>query len=181
MGYCVCNTLKGTSTDCSGSLGGLKAVYITHFKDDLYTISGDSVTSFKSGTTWAEYAFRAETASFTSSLNKTSAGGVYVTTEINLVFPRMDAAKRAEMNALSLDDLAVIAVDNNGVYHAFGRWLPVTATAGTGETGTAYGDNNQYTMTLTAADPDFGPMLSLEAIATLKSSIDEVEPEDECN
>lgn len=181
MGYCTCNYLNGTSTDCLGSLGGLKAVYVTHFKDDLYTMSGETVTGFATGTTWAEYAFKPETASFTSSLNKTSAGGTYVTTEINMVFPRMNAAKRAEMNALSLDDLAAIAVDNNGEYHAFGRWLPVTATAGTGETGTAYGDANQYTMTLTAADADFGAFLSEDAKAALKAAKGQVAPDSSCN
>ena len=167
MAYCTSHTLAGTSTDCKASLGGLKKVFITHFKDNLYTMSGDTVTGFASGTTWYSYSFKPETASFTTSLQKTSGGAVYTTTEINLIFPRMDAAKRAEMNALALDDLAVIAVDNNGEYHAFGRWLPTTATAGTGETGTAYGDNNQYTMTLTAADPDFAPFLSDEAKALL--------------
>lgn len=167
MAYCNSHTLAGTSTDCQGSLGGLKKVFITHFADDLYTMSGETVTGFKTGTTWYSYNFKPETANFTSTLNKTDGGGVYVSTEISLVFPRMNAAKRAEMNALSLDDLAVIAVDNNGEYHAFGRWLPVTATAGTGETGTAYGDSNQYTMTLTAADSDFAPYLSAEAKASL--------------
>lgn len=176
MAYCSSNTLHGTSTDCQGSLGGLKAVYITHYVDDLYTMSGETVTGFKTGTTWAEYNFKNETASFTSTLNKTDGGGVYVATEINLVFPRMNAAKRAEMNALSLDDLAVIAVDNNGSYTAYGRWLPANATAGTGETGTAYGDSNQYTMTITASDQNFAPFLSEEAIASLKASIGTVEP-----
>ena len=155
MAYCNSHTLAGTSTDCSGSLGGLKKVYITHFSDNLFVMSGETVTSFKTGTTWYTYNFRPETASFTSTLQKTDGGGSYVTTEISLVFPRMDAAKRAEMNALALDDLVVIAVDNNGAYHAFGRWLPVVASTGTGETGTAYGDSNQYTLTLTAADNDF--------------------------
>ena len=167
MGYCNSHTLAGVSTDCNTNLGGLKKVYITHYADNLFTMSGETIVGFATGTTWYEYNFRNETASFTSTLNKASNGSSYVTTEINLIMPRMDAAKRAEMNALALDDLAVIALDNNGKYHGFGRWLPVTATAGTGETGTAFGDANQYTMTLTAADQDFAPFLSDEAIAAL--------------
>lgn len=167
MAYCNSHTLAGTSTDCSASLGGLKKVYITHFNDNLFLMSGETITGFTTGTTWYSYNFKNETANFTSTLNKTDGGATYVTTEINLVFPKMDAAKRAEMNALSLDDLAVVAVDNNGEYHGFGRWLPVNASAGTGETGTAFGDSNQYTMTLTAADPDFAPFLSDAAKSAL--------------
>lgn len=167
MAYCNSHTLHGTSTDCSASLGGLKKVYITHFSDNLFSMSGETITGFTSGTTWYSYNFKNETANFTSTLNKTDGGATYVTTEINLVFPKMDAAKRAEMNALALDDLAVIAIDNNGMAHGFGRWLPVNASAGTGETGVNFGDSNQYTMTLTAADQDFAPFLSDAAIAQL--------------
>lgn len=167
MGYCTSRTLAGISTDCEGSLGGIKTVWIALFQDNIYTMSGETVSDLASGATWYRYDFKPETSNFTSTLNKTDAGGSYVTTEISLVFSRMDAAKRVEMNALAIDDLAVIVADNNGKYHAFGRWLPVVSSAGTGETGTAYGDSNQYTVTLLASDQDFAPFLSDEAIAKL--------------
>lgn len=167
MGYCTSRTLAGISTDCEGSLGGIKTVWIALFQDNIYTMSGETVSDLASGVTWYRYDFKPETSNFTSTLNKTDAGGSYVTTEISLVFSRMDAAKRVEMNALAIDDLAVIVADNNGKYHAFGRWLPVVSSAGTGETGTAYGDSNQYTVTLLASDQDFAPFLSDGAIAKL--------------
>lgn len=176
MGYCISNALKGISTDCSGSLGGIKQVLIALYDDDMYTISAgtdgvDAVTAIKSGVTWYQFDFRPETSNFTSTLNRSDAGGSYVTTDIALVFSRMDASKRIEMNALALDDMAVVVIDNNDEYHAFGRWLPVTASAGTGETGTAFGDSNQYTVTLHATDKDFAPMFSEDAKTAIKSQI----------
>ena len=167
MAYCSSRTLGGLSTDCDGSLGGIKTVWITIFQDNIFTMSGETVTGFKSGVTWYRYDFKPETSNFVSTLNKTDAGGSYVTTEISLVFSRMNATKRIEMNALAIDDLAVVVADNNGEYHAFGRWLPVVSSAGTGETGTAYGDSNQYTVTLLASDKDYAPFLSDEVKATL--------------
>ena len=167
MAYCSSRTLGGLSTDCDGSLGGIKTVWIALFQDNIFTMSGETVTGFKSGVTWYRYDFKPETSNFVSTLNKTDAGGSYVTTEISLVFSRMNATKRIEMNALAIDDLAVVVADNNGEYHAFGRWLPVVSSAGTGETGTAYGDSNQYTVTLLASDKDYAPFLSDEAKASL--------------
>ena len=167
MAYCSSRALAGISTDCEGSLGGIKTVWIALFQDNIFTMSGETVTGFKSGVTWYRYDFKPETSNFVSTLNKTDAGGSYVTTEISLVFSRMNATKRIEMNALAIDDLAVVVADNNGEYHAFGRWLPVVSSAGTGETGTAYGDSNQYTTTLLASDKDYAPFLSDEAKASL--------------
>lgn len=175
MAYCISNSLRGVTTDCEGSLGGIKRVYIALYADGMFTVgeSGETevVTSIKSGVTWYSYDFKPQTSNFTSTLTKTDAGGSYVETDINLVFSRMDSAKRIEMNALALDDMAVVAVDNNGEYHAFGRWLPVTASAGTGETGTAYGDSNNYSVTLHAADRDFAPMLSDAAKEALEAQL----------
>ena len=160
MAYCISNTLSGIKSVCEGSIGGIKRVLIALYQDNIYTMSGETVVGVASATTWYAYDFKPQVSNFTSTLTKTDAGGVYVETDINLVFARMNAVKRIEMNALALDDMAVVVIDNNGEYHAFGRWLPVTTSAGTGETGTAYGDSNQYTVTLHAADRDFAPLFS---------------------
>lgn len=176
MAYCIANSLRGITTDCNGSLGGIKRAYIALYDDNLFTVgtsgSVEVVTSIKTGVTWYAYDFKPQTSNFTSTLTKTDAGGSYVETDINLVFSRMDSAKRIEMNALALDDMAVVVVDANGEYHGFGRWLPVTASAGTGETGTAFGDSNQYTVTLHAADRDFAPMFSDAAKEALEAQVE---------
>lgn len=168
MAYCISATLAGIGMDCSASLGGIKKVYITHYAEDIFTLgSGDTegkVTAIKSGVTFNEYLFRAESSNFTSTLNKSAEGSSYVSTEIALSFARMDTAKRIEMNALALDDLAVIVVDNNNKKWVFGIDRPVTTSAGTGETGQAYGDANRYTVTLFSTDGLFAPELNDDVV-----------------
>ena len=60
----------------------------------------------------------------------------------------METVKRIEMEALAMNDLAVIVKDANGKYWYFGYDEPVSASAGDGQTGTARGDSNRYSITL---------------------------------
>lgn len=169
MAYCISATLAGINTDCASNMGGIQKVYIANFQDGLFTLdaSGNTVTGLKTGTSWYEYNFRAESSNFTSTLNKTADGGNYVSTEIVLNFARMETSKRLEMNALALNDIAVVVKDNNNKYWAFGLDRPVQSSTGSGETGTAFGDANRYSITLASTDGTFAPELTAEAIAAL--------------
>ena len=60
----------------------------------------------------------------------------------------METAKRLEMSALALGQLAVIVEDSNGKYWYLGKDDYVSASAGAGNTGTAKGDSNNYSLTL---------------------------------
>lgn len=64
----------------------------------------------------------------------------------------METTKRIEVQAMSIGQLAAIAIDSNGKAWYFGkRGLQddyVSASAGTGQTGTAKSDSNNYTVTL---------------------------------
>ena len=60
----------------------------------------------------------------------------------------METTKRVEITALSVNDLVAIVKDANGVYWYLGYDEPVNASAGDGQTGTARGDANRYSITL---------------------------------
>ena len=60
----------------------------------------------------------------------------------------METAKRVEISALAVNDLVAIVKDANGIYWYLGYDEPVNASAGDGQTGTARGDANRYTITL---------------------------------
>lgn len=149
MAYCSA-VLKGLCSDCASSVGGIKKVWIANYVDDAYTVSEGEVTGISTSVTWYEYAIRKNTGSFTSTLNKDEVNGTnYVSTEISLVFNKMETVKRIEMSALALTSMLVVVEDENGTKFAFGANRPVITTAGGGETGTAKGDANKYTITLT--------------------------------
>lgn len=176
MAYCTLYTLAGISTDCAPNIGGIKKAWIANYADGIFTIDDDPastgatvgvVTALKEGVEWYGYNFKAESSNFTSTLNKTADGGNYVSTEIVLNFARMETAKRLEMNALALNEIAVVVEDSNSKYWAFGIDRSVNSSTGSAETGTAMGDANRYSITLLANDGHFAPELSAEAIAQL--------------
>ncbi|MBQ3414510.1 MAG: hypothetical protein IJH39_04015 [Clostridia bacterium] len=173
MAYCISNTLAGIATDCQSNLGGVKVVYIANYADDIFTLdaSGNTVTGISSASTWYQYNFRQESSNFTSTLNKAAEGSNYVSTEIVLSFSRMETSKRIELNALALNEIAVVVVDNNGEYHCFGIDRPVSSSTGAGESGTAFGDANRYTITLLATDGKFAPMMTPEGKEALKAKV----------
>lgn len=150
-----CNqTLNGLGISCDTSLGGIKEVYIANYADvskvTLDEVSGEITDIEMVGEAkFMPYSFRKQTGSMTSTLNVDETNGVnYVSTELNLVFTKLETVKRVQMSALSQGQLAVIVKDSNNKYWYLGYDDYVSATAGTGETGTAKGDRNAYTITL---------------------------------
>lgn len=149
-------TIKGLIRDCQASMGGVKRILIAEWVDKTFEVVEDSAdtktvnVASASTATWYEYDIRKNTASFTSTLNIDDANGVnYVSTELNLVFTRMEAVKRMEIAALTAGDFMAIVVDANDIAWALGKDAPVICTAGTGESGTAKSDGNRYSLTMT--------------------------------
>lgn len=148
---CV-QTISGILRDCAPSMGGIKRAWVANY-DDVAAITETtgkvSGLTMESGKTFKEFAFRKGSSSFTSTLNVDAANGVsYVSTEINLVFSKMESQKRVEMAALAVGELAVIVEDMNGTLWYFGKDEAVVASAGDGQTGVARTDRNGYSITL---------------------------------
>lgn len=167
----ACNSIKSFSYDrCEANLGGIKNVWLANYKADAITTSeqGDEkiVTAFD-GVEWVHYPMRKNVASMTSTLNTSSDGAVYVSTELSMVFSRMDSAKRMAIMALALGEAMAVVEDSNGKLWFLGADAPLTASAGTGETGTAKGDRNAYAITLTDESLEFPYEVSSEVKPTI--------------
>ena len=149
----ACNqTLSGLVKDCSPSMGGITEVLLAN-REDISAVTADSgkVTeiTMASSAKFKRYTFARNTGSMTSTYTIDQASGVkYVTTDLLLQFNRMETAKRVEISALAVNDLVAIVKDANGIYWYLGYDEPVNASAGDGQTGTARGDANRYTITL---------------------------------
>ena len=148
---CV-QTLSGLAKDCAANMGGIVEVLIANFDDvTAVTITTGIVSAITmaSSAKFKKYNFAKNTGSLTSTYNIDQASGVkYVSSDLLPQFNRMETTKRVEITALSLGDLAVIVKDANGKYWYLGKDEPVNASAGDGQTGTARGDANRYTITL---------------------------------
>lgn len=139
-------SFNGILSNCAPSMGGIVKVWIANHDEGVLGTGGSSVDD--SGT-FFEFVVRRESSSMTSTITadpKTHTR--YVTTEVTLVFPHMDEDKRLELEKVIAADMAVVVKDANGKYWYLGKDNPVNVSAGTGQTGTAAGDSNNYTITL---------------------------------
>lgn len=144
--------MSGLVKDCSPSMGGITEVLLAN-REDVSAVTAESgkVTeiTMASSAKFKRYTFARNTGSMTSTYTIDQASGVkYVTTDLLLQFNRMETAKRVEISALAVNDLVAIVKDANGIYWYLGYDEPVNASAGDGQTGTARGDANRYTITL---------------------------------
>ena len=139
----ACNSIrKFEYNPCVANLGGIKSVYLAEYDDKAITVTkgsdgADDTYKLKEGIAWQEYKMRKNVASMTSTLNNSTDGASYVTTE------------------LALGEVMAIVEDSNGELWFLGKDAPLTATAGAGETGTAMADANRYTLTLTDESKEF--------------------------
>lgn len=150
--------LNGIQVDCEPSMGGLKVVYIANHSDvESFEVNGGQITSITMATdkTFKTYSFRRNTASMTSTLSVDPANGVSVATDVSLSFLKQDTQKRIEISAMSIGELVMIVQDANGRYWFLGKDMPVMASAGGAESGTAYTDGNRYTITLQDNSKDY--------------------------
>lgn len=145
-------TISGLAKDCATSKGGIKTVYIANYEDVAeVTVTENKVSAItmKDTAKFKQYNFRKGTGSMSSNLTVDAANGVnFVTTDLSLSFLRMETAKRVEMSALAVNDLAIIVEDANSIYWYLGFDEAVTASSGTGETGVARTDGSKYGIVL---------------------------------
>ena len=157
-------TLNGIILDCETSVGGIKEVYIAHYEDvvgkltvgstitvddETVTLPGDMITAIDAAGKFKRYQFRKQTGSMTSTLNVDEVAGInYVSTELSLVFTKMETKKRVEIAAMAVGQLSVIVKDGNNKFWFLSFDDYVSSTAGSGNTGTAKGDSNNYSITL---------------------------------
>lgn len=164
-------TLAGLAKDCSANMGGIVEVLIAPFDDvTSVTVTTGVISAITMASTkkFKRYNFAKNTGSLTSTYNIDAASGVkYVTSDLLLQFNRMETTKRVEITALALGDLAVIVKDANGIYWYLGKDEPVNASAGDGQTGTARGDANRYTITLQDESLEMPYEVSASIIADL--------------
>lgn len=146
-------TLSGIAASCETNVGGIREVYIANYADVTgVTVTSDQITAITmaSEAKFKPYYFKKNTGSMTSTLNVDPANGInFVQTDLALTFAKQETAKRVEIAALSLGELAVIVKDSNNKYWYLGREEFVSATAGAANTGTNRTDGNNYTITLT--------------------------------
>ena len=168
----ACNqTLTAILKDCSPSMGGIVEALFAN-KEDVQevTLTEDMVSAITmaSGKKFVKFQFPRNTGSMSSNYTIDHTTGVkFVTTDLVLVFNRMETSKRIAIKALMQNDLVAIVKDANGKYWYLGYDEALNATAGDGLTGTARADRNGYSATLQDNSHEMPYEVNPEIIAAL--------------
>ena len=152
MSTCLMST--GRKLACKDAVGGIKAIYFADYGTlGTATITNGIVTAF-SGLTYTLYQYDVKSASnlaqtITSSNDN---GTTYYEQAITLVLTKLDALSQVELQKLIVSRPHAFIQDNNGNYLSVGMTRGCD-TNGTIDTGTALGDLNGYSLTITAQEP----------------------------
>lgn len=145
-------------------------VYVQYAKDidGEKIISAVKTATLNSGFEKAKkYAFNDETCSFTETLQANTNGVNFWEASVNMVFSRQDSAKRLSISALMAGRCQIILTDNNKKRWLIGYERPLRMTSGDITTGTAFADDNTYTISLTASSSIMSIPVSEEAYTVL--------------
>lgn len=147
----ACNlfTLNGLSNQCKErNAGGVKRIYAVPYGGlgGYVNTTTDTIVPVLTGNMIYEYTLPKNTAYLTSTYDNSVN---YYTNEVSITFNKQDTGKRIEYMALANTSLTMIIEDANGKYWMVGLEDSLMANGGTVESGTAMGDANKYTLTLT--------------------------------
>lgn len=170
---CTTYTLKGLNAICKEGKGGLMKVWLAPFDEVEYTPDASNNTiEIQDVSNWKCYAFRANSASATSTFNANDNGGDTWATDLVMDFLKQDAVKRLEIEAVTKSAVCAIYKDANKVYHFIGATFPVQTGAGEAATGQAMSDANHYNITLHDEDDHLPYLLD----ASTAERIEAIEP-----
>ena len=88
-----CKTITKLEDEVGQSnLGGIKNIWRANYVENAAKVEKDAtdISGFAEGVTWFKYPIRKGTASMTSTYNTSTDGASYVSTELSIVFTRME-------------------------------------------------------------------------------------------
>jgi hypothetical protein len=155
----ACNLTSAIALDCIDSIGGVKAAYVgvnVVISSVSYNAQNE-ITGLTGATgTFYQYELPKDTATFTETFNISNTNGTaFYDQALTINLQKLSAEKRNQLLLLSRNrDIKVIFQDNNDNYWLVGKDRGGVISAGTSVTGTAPGDANQYSITISAQEPD---------------------------
>lgn len=166
-----CALTQGYTLDCKDSLGGIKAVWMIESGNVTAVTEASGIVSAitkSSGKVFRKYELVKATGSLTETITASVENGtVFYAQELSIVLNKLQANTRNEILLLSQNTLLVVVQDANDKYWLLGRTQGCDVTGGTAATGTAQGDRNGYTLTITGAEKQLAPEVNSGIIAGL--------------
>ena len=194
---CTPKYLTSITTSCGSNLPSIKKLYVGTFESSTFTYTyqqnseaqdvldadGNKIIEAVSGATlksgadkWVEFQFRKNSSSMDTEMTVNDNGSHYYTNSATCTFAKIENSKRLALQSVASGECTMIIVDSNNQTWLVGADNPVSLTTLTGSTGTAIGDSNQYSVTLSAEEPTMPLLIEAEQAQTIINTLTGVTP-----
>jgi hypothetical protein len=156
-----CAQLTEILKGCDNNLGGIRSFYITA-KDNIVGTTQDAngiidAITLVAATTFVEYQFTKNSSNYVEEGSfSLENGSTYYSVTTTLSIPRREQAKRNSIMLIAAghQDLAIIILDQNGLYWYQGLVNGANLTAQGEGSGTAKADGSKYSLTFLSEEPE---------------------------
>ena len=157
----ACDISSGFQLGCRDNSGGIKSVYILSGSVTSITETAGEITEVSGDGVFFQFDLTKNTGDFSETPNPSLENGtVFYTQTVNAAFHKLQTSVRNQVKVLAQNpDLKIVVETNNGSedyigqFFYVGRFRGATLTGGSGTTGTAFGDANQYSLTFEGLEP----------------------------
>lgn len=154
-----CTIDSGYTIGCLNGIGGIKAIYVNSVdaidvpNDGTFTVAADLVTTIAAMTVY-KFELKRELSSMEVTTTRDGNNGTsFDEQQVTAVFLNLTAVQYANLTALADRRNNVFVEDNDGVVYLLGATQGMDVQSGVLNTGTSYGDQKGYTLTLSAREP----------------------------
>ena len=159
----TCDITSGFTLGCRDNTGGISNLYILSGSISSVADASEGLINSISGSgEFFKFELFRQTSDFSEAISSTPENGtVFYEQTVNATFFKLQSATRNQVRVLAKNpDLKIIVETNNGSVDGVGKYWylgeanGVQLLSGTGQTGTAFGDLNGYTLTFTGQEPE---------------------------
>jgi len=162
----ACDITSGFALGCRNNTGGIKAIYILSGSVSTITDTSNEISDIDGAGIFYQFDLQRGTSDFTETINgSTENQTVFYEATVNAAFAKMQTSTRNQVKILAQNtDLKIVVETNNDSdsekFIYVGRKNGAVLNAGQGQSGTALGDANGYTLTFTAQEPSPADFIS---------------------
>jgi hypothetical protein len=183
-----CQITAGFELGCRDNTGGVKRAFILSGSIDTVNATDFLISGITGSGKFFAFDQVKQTANYTETINSSIENGtIFYQQDLTLQFHKYQDSLQNELNILGQNpELKIIletnngATDNDAKFFLLGQQNGLTLSAGTGQTGTAFGDLNGYSLTFTSQEPEPAREIDVTfdssvAFNNLTSSLDGIE------
>lgn len=170
----ACDVTSGFQLGCRDNSGGIKSIYILSGSVSSITDAAGAISDISGVGNFYQFDLTKNTGDFAETPNPSLENGtVFYSQTVNAAFHKLQASVRNQVKVLAQNpDLKIVVETNNGSedyvgsFFYIGRYRGATLTGGSGTTGTAFGDANQYALTFEGLEPQPAEEITTSGLLT---------------